>query len=271
MNKISWTLVFFATILFSCKENPSRKVSLEHAIASDSVNVKTDAAKFSMKSEMNQASFKELVKLKAKDSADTIIAKHKVIVDEFQGELTTRTNQIISNRRYFWEVQYAQPNQYKWALIIGIILVCGVLGGLAAPRYSLIKDLLKETTNAAGALNAKSNELSGMAIMALDGGDNQVTLNIEELKNANQELQAKLEQLKKELEKTPPEATSLDYIVYGILGAGMVPVALLASNSKVLDFKADIDYLLFAGFCLVGALFSKSWIKGLVDNLKKTT
>lgn len=267
MKHIFWGAVFF---LAACGQQENTKVSLEHAIQVDSVSARTTAEKFLQQATVSNNNFKELLNKSIKDSpiARTVLTPFNGIVKTYDSVLSKRTDEIIQNRRYYWEIQYSKPNPYKWWIIIGIILGCGALGGFAAPRYQLITDLLEQITQSSNELTERSQQLNGIIPRAIDGGHDLVGNTVDEVQKSNERLQKNIADLKRAIETSPPKATSWDYILFGILGAAIVPIALLTSNSKVLDFKNDIDYLLFAAFCVAGALFSKTWLKSVVEKMK---
>jgi hypothetical protein len=57
------------------------------------------------------------------------------------------------------------------------------------------------------------------------------------------------------------------YILLGIGAAFLVPVFLKTISSGIIACKENTDYLIFAGFCLIAAIFSKRFIATIGDKI----
>jgi len=188
---------------------------------------------------------------------DTFIKKDLVkLLKEIYQENETFTDSIqnLKNKDIFpFKAEY---NHLKnkivniWAILL-IIIISGILGGFARTKYYLVDDILKELETIQ--VSVKNN------------------ISYNTLEN-NEELNQKLHSLTNrinDLKDKDNEKVTIN-IVFGIIASSLSMLALTTFSSKILDFQSEIDYFIFLGYCLLGAVFAKNWIKSLYDRINNS-
>ena len=66
---------------------------------------------------------------------------------------------------------------------------------------------------------------------------------------------------------TGSKPSSLKFILLGVGAALLVPAFLKMISSQLLETRDPINYLIFAGFCLVSAIFSRRFITSIGDRI----
>lgn len=163
--------------------------------------------------------------------------------------LNLKNNNIFPFKVDYYGLKSKRLNVYA---IILIVTFSGALGGFARTKYALLEDLLEK-------LEVVKQSVNGV-------------LPEENAKDKNK-LNSDISELKESIEKAKNEDNEKVYvnIIFGIIASSLSFLALTTFNSKVLDFKSEIDYFIFLSWCLLGAVFAKNWIKSLynrVTNIK---
>lgn len=177
-------------------------------------------------------------------------------------EIAKKNSEIFSSKRKLAKVK---DNKGQVWTLIAIILATGAVGGFVGSKFPLLGDnLIKDLTNVAEKSKSLTQNLkkNQHAIGLLDdpaGFQN----TIDQAESATTDLENKIQELKEE--KLP----WWGYILFGVISAALSFIALDAINSKILDFKFETDYFIFAGYCLLAAVFAKSWILRLYKTISK--
>lgn len=202
---------------------------------------------------------------------DTAKLKNRVVTEwtktyrageTFYGkEIAKKNSKIFSSDR---ELANAKGNQRQVWILIAIILATGALGGVVGPKFRLLDDHLEKSV-------ADLEESVKSVNQKLTDSQNTVGLLADpEVKNMINDTLSKSENLINAIqEKKEEKLPWWGYILFGVISATLSFIALDAFNSKILDFKSETDYFIFAGYCLLGAVFAKSWILRLYETISK--
>lgn len=75
----------------------------------------------------------------------------------------------------------------------------------------------------------------------------------------------RIENIVKEIDEKDEKETA--NLIFGLIAASLSMVALRAFDSTILTFDELTDYFIFWGWCVMGAVFAKSWILSIYKNI----
>lgn len=197
------------------------------------------------------------------------IASEVVKTEGYYKVLLEERNQMLreAKRKALASEKDEQPDV---VLLIAIILVTGIIGGIAGPRFSLLTDEAVVDTainNARSQVQAASQARDQLVqagtqnAAAFAGVQLSLAESVKQLTESEQEL--------KELEKEKERRKI--YPLFGIIAALLSFVFLDTFSSKTLEFAKTIDYFIFAAYCTLAAVFAKKWILRIYELMSKKT
>lgn len=266
------TLYFILSLVLGGCTNEPRLNDTEGLIKNDSIRVTLNDLTQSFSREKQLFNYKadweklfaDTQKLKVKAFEELI--KTFNASETYYGKIISNKNEVIfsSNRKL---IQANTNHPHIWVLI-AIVLGTGILGGLAGPRFSLLDDKTEKAVKEAKDKIVESKRQTDMLKETLNNTAGlQENAGLQDVisgyENANQKLEAAADDLEKEAER------KYAFVLFGIIAAALSFVALNLFNSKILDFKTEIDYFIFAGYCVLGAVFAKKYIVQLYDAITK--
>lgn len=176
----------------------------------------------------------------------------KVNVSKFK-EIQKEKNALI-----FPEKQSSHNAPLKLCIII---IVCGILGGLASGYYRYLEDILQannEVKKEALEMKELCEKFESTAFTASE---------VKPMTEAIENVESKMEILINKIEQEKNKSVSR--ILFGVISSFFAVLILKAGDSKVLEFNTYMDYFVFACYCLLCALFSKKIIETLINTFVK--
>lgn len=176
----------------------------------------------------------------------------KVNINKFK-EIQKEKNTLI-----FPENQSSHDAPLKLCIII---IVCGILGGLASGYYRYLEDMLQannEVKQEALEMKQLCEKFENQGITA-----SEVKPMTEAIQNVENKMEVLLDKIEEEKNK------SVSRILFGVISSFFAVLILKAGDSKVLEFNTYLDYFVFACYCLLCALFSKKIIETLINTFVK--
>ncbi|MDC8004304.1 hypothetical protein POV27_09595 [Aureisphaera galaxeae] len=146
-----------------------------------------------------------------------------------------------------------------YQLIIFIIILAGVIGGIARtnwPKLKIIKEEVEEVKETLTAVN------SGITIANADALKTEMDDTIKKMNQAILDIEATI------ASNTEKSKTLGASILFGIIASSISILALTLTESKVLEFEKATDYFVLWAWCVLGAIFSKKWIEILYGRLE---
>ncbi|MEM1001452.1 MAG: YEATS-associated helix-containing protein [Bacteroidota bacterium] len=179
----------------------------------------------------------------------------------------------------------------NYPLIVLIIFVSGILGGYARRYYDDLEEIGKEvknyenmTTNALAKIEQiphLTETVAGQTRLRIEANDGNDTLKpfAEAVDSGLESLKADVTSLKKYFEtltakiqavKNNQEGNNNIFanLIYGIIAASFSILGLNMAKSSVLEFSSGTDYLILWGWATIFAIFSKSIVEALANNIK---
>lgn len=170
-------------------------------------------------------------------------------------KLKERDSLLINKNATLYDLQQKYGRPLNVWLLISIILVCGMLGGIARTYYPLLDELKQAKQLQARATAQASGQ--GVGVRALSPEEVEVELKV--LKEAVKQIE----------EKNKPSRVMFANLMFGIIASLLAFVAMEVFKSRVLDFKNVLDYFILAGWCTLGAVFAKKWLFAIHSKITK--
>ena len=180
----------------------------------------------------------------------------KVNVSKFK-EIQKEKNTLIEKEK-LPEKQSSHNAPLKLCIII---IVCGILGGLASGYYRYLEDILQannEVKKEALEMKELCEKFESTAFTA-----SEVKPMTEAIENVESKMEILIDKIEQEKNK------SVSRILFGVISSFFAVLILKAGDSKVLEFNTYMDYFVFACYCLLCALFSKKIIETLINTFVK--
>lgn len=252
-------VIILALVLWMSLNTPSKVMSVEMKEQIDKTTQEFKQEKEEIESSIKI--WKENYKERYKIINDSLIRGElfEKVVSEAEEINLKLMNQIDQKNNDFLDLKKDQlmSNSKRvntWMLIF-IVLISGLLGGYARTN----SHLLKEAFETAKAIVEESKELERTGGMETSITEKRRKLDSEQFKLL--ETIAKMSEGNEDTEKTKVN------IVFGVIASAMSFLALTTFSSKTLDFQSETDYFVFLGWCLIGAVFAKNWIKSIFNKI----
>lgn len=206
----------------------------------------------------NRAELEQLLKncrdttVNTVDSIDSMVENFKTVV---KGIHDLKNDELFPIKEEYYQLKSKELN--IWAIIF-IVLISGALGGFARTKDKLVEELFKDVEEA--------QELMSQIGDGKGGLDTKMANVLSRKMNSINDKVISFRNKAEAGEEDNSEKVIVN-IIFGIIASSLSFLALITFSSKVLDFQSDIDYFIFLGWCLMGALFAKNWIKSLYNKI----
>jgi len=271
IGKLILTIVLLGSLLFLSMFRPELKFkqSVDQLVHLDTANVILEDQQmlFILKKELNSnldtlKKYKDstLANKKVYSWLEKSLGDKLIVVDSIS---KLKNQKIFPFKENFFKLKNKQIN--SWIIIL-IILISGIVGGFARSNYNLLEDV-KEGLKV---LRDKSKEMQKSPDFKRDDSNPQLETKLSKLITfLDEEDTRKILNIENNYASDGKKV--LVNIFFGIIAASCSLLALTAFSSKVLDFQSDIDYFIFLGWCMVGAVFAKKWLLALYSRLTTST
>lgn len=253
-NILGFIILIVLLTLSVYKPNVRTTENYNSLLHSDTTRILTNDRDFIQ----NLRDYTFLEKEKLQKSKDTVFKKdtvlkmvegnHKRTIQLIDSVQALKDDTIFALKKEHYQQKSKGLNVF---LLIFIVLFAGILGGFARTNYSKLEEL--ET-----------------AVVGLRKMVEEKNVQREETHRALEKIgkiQTEMKEIKKEGAGSGDNV--LINIIFGVIASSLSFIALTIFNSKLLDFQADIDYFIFWGWCVLGAIFAKNWIKTLYNQVSR--